>query len=120
MRALLDKLDPQYKKYAVGVLAALGLVAMVSLTTGESQTEEVQIGRNETIRNVLTSGNTRRVSVDAIDARLERTINDVGNLKRSVKQQEQQLNSARSQSTNAGINGFTPRAAKLSNNQASR
>ncbi|KZL22690.1 TraB/VirB10 family protein [Pseudovibrio sp. Ad37] len=112
MRALLDKVDPKFKKWAAGGLAAGGVVVLVALTTGPSNTEQVKKGRDETIRNVLTSGNTRRVSLEALDAKLSRITNDVQGLKRDVTNQGEQLGSARSKGLNDGQ--FNTRLKKLS------
>lgn len=113
MKAQFAKLSPTVKKYLAIGATSIGLVGLVMMTTGESKTEASRPSREESIRNVLTGGNTRRVSLDAMDSRLERAVGELERLQRRVEQQDQQLNSARTQSTNAGI--MASRIEQMSN-----
>lgn len=90
-------LDPKYKRYAVIGLAAVIVVAVMSVTT-RPQEEKRTVSRQEMIRHVLTDQDTRNVGLDALAADLKNLRNDSTKTTRALERIEREVEIAKRQS----------------------
>ncbi|MEK9497187.1 TraB/VirB10 family protein [Photorhabdus sp. P32] len=97
MKRYWTELDPNKKRYVAIVSGVLALFAVVTIFSGKSPKKET-LGRQETIRHVLTDKNTREIGIDSLSADVKMVSRENSDLKKELERVKKEVEGNKSAS----------------------